>query len=349
MTKISIIVPVFNTGMYLEHCLNSIRRQTLKDIEVIVVDDGSTDNSPIICENYIEDARFKVFHNSNKGVSATRNFGIEQSTGKYCMFVDSDDWLDETMCEDMWNEACRTNADLVMCGNYNESTSSTILRHLYKESIVFSEQRYLEEIAVHTLGLVGKNIKNPSKLDKLTPVWARLYRASIIKENNIKYIDLHKLPSECLQFNFEFCVHATSACYLNKVLYHYRRNTVQSVTKPYRTDLMGKWLWWIEYEKNLIKQRSLPKDFLIAYYSRICCSVIPLGGNAIKLKSLADRLNECKLFLQNPVYKEAFNNFYYSVCPIYWKLFFWSAKSENTMLFYLMTKAMRKILEKRKK
>lgn len=349
MIKISIIVPVFNTERYLELCLNSIRKQTLKDIEVIVVDDGSTDNSPIICEKYIEDVRFKIFHNSNKGVSATRNFGIEQSTGKYCMFVDSDDWIDATMCEDLWNEACRTKADLVICGNYNESTSRTIKRHLFSKNIVFSKQQYLEEIIVPTLGLVGKGIKNISKLDKLTPVWARLYRASIIKENNIKYIDLHKLPSECLQFNFEFCIHATSACYLNKVLYHYRRNTVQSITKPYRADLMGKWLWWIEYEKNLIKQKSLPDIFLSAYYSRICCSVIPLGGNAIKLKKLPDRLKECNSFLLNPIYEKAFDNFNYSVCPIYWKLFFWSAKSRNTMLFYFLTKVMRKILEKRKK
>ena len=89
--------------------------------------------------------------------------------------------------------------------------------------------------------------------------------------------------------------------------------------------------------------------FFKAYYSRICCSIIPLGGNAIKKKNLKSRINECRLFLSNPIYKEAFRQFDYTASPIYWKFFFWLAKHELVLLFYAMTKTMRKILEKRKK
>lgn len=346
---ISIIVPVYNTSSYLRQCLNSIQKQTLKEIEVIVVNDGSTDSSARICNEYKYDSRFRVYHNENRGVSFSRNFGIEQSNGEYCMFVDSDDWLDETTCEDMWTAADTYKADIVLCGNYNESTVGTTKRHLYKGNRFFSDSIFVSEIAVHTLGLVGKQLRNPSKLDKLTPVWARIYKASIIKENDIKYIDLHKLPSECLQFNFEFIIKARSAFYLDNVLYHYRRNTVQSVTKPYRSDLMGKWKWWIAYQKVLLEKNSLPNEYYNAFYSRICCSVIPLGGNAIKLKGLKNKMNEVKSFLGNPVYKDAFSKFDYSTSPFYWKLFFWSAKNEHVFLFYALTKAMRKILERRKK
>lgn len=349
MTKISIIIPVYNTEKYLRYCLDSIRKQTLKDIEVIVVDDGSKDKSSAICDEFAKDKRFRIFHNENRGVSYARNFGIKEAVGEYCMFVDSDDWLDEIMCEIMWKSAEEYNADLVICGNYNEATSGTAQRHLYSEDTLFMGDEYTEQIVVHTLGLTGKNIKNPAKLDKLTPIWARAYRTSIIKENKIQFIDLQKLPSECMQFNFEFCVSAKSAYYVDKVLYHYRRNTVSSVTKPYRNDLLKKWLWWIDYENEYITKKQLPTEFMNALYSRICCSVIPLGGNAVKLGSVKSILQECRNFLKAPIYRKAFAHFDYSICPLYWRAFFWSAKTNNTLMFFVQTKAMRKILEKRKK
>lgn len=103
MKKVSIIVPVYNTSLYLRECLNSIKNQTLKDIEVIVVDDGSTDSSPAICDEYaVSDERFKVFHNQNQGVSASRNFGIDKADSEFVIFVDSDDWLENDMCENLY-------------------------------------------------------------------------------------------------------------------------------------------------------------------------------------------------------------------------------------------------------
>lgn len=347
--KISIIVPVYNTSLYLRQCLDSIKNQTLNDIEVIVVDDGSTDSSPAICDEYALDNRFTIYHNPNQGVSETRNFGIQKAQGEYCMFVDSDDWLEHTMCSDMWNAAYENNADIVICGNYNESTVGTTARHLYNGDVSFWGSEYEKEIAIHTLGLIESKISNPSKLDKLTPVWARIYRTSIIKNNNIRYIDLHKLPSECLQFNFEFEIKAKSAFYIDKVLYHYRRNTAQSVTKPYRNDLIGKWNWWIVYEKEVLDKNSLNDDYLRAYYSRICCSVIPLGGNALKLKSYQDIRKECRSFLSSPEVIASYIKFDYSSCPIHWKLFFYSAKHRCVDLFILLTWIMRRILDLRKK
>ena len=88
MKKVSIIVPVYNTSLYLRECLNSIKNQTLKDIEVIVVDDGSTDSSPAICDEYaVSDERFKVFHNQNQGVSASRNFGIDKADSEFVILL----------------------------------------------------------------------------------------------------------------------------------------------------------------------------------------------------------------------------------------------------------------------
>ena len=346
---VSIIVPVYNTSKYLRQCLDSLAAQTLENIEIIVVDDGSTDDSPAICDLYADNEKFLIIHNENQGPSGSRNEGIKHTNGEYCMFVDSDDWLELNACEKMYQFAKKTDTDLVIGGHVNESTAGSNFRYIFPETHEFVKDDFRDNILIHTLGLVGKNIKNPAKLDKLTPVWSRLYRTSIIKDNNIEYIQLKRLPSECLQFNFEFCVKATKAAYLHEVVYHYRRNTADSVTKPYRDDLWAKWQWWIDYTEEYLERNHVSEDLWQAYYSRICCSIIPLGGNAVKLKSHRKVVEECKRFLNQDIFLEAFEKVDFSPCPIYWRVFFWSAKRKKIILYIILTKMMRKLLERRKK
>lgn len=349
--KVSIIVPVYNTSHYLRQCLISLKNQTLKDIEVIIVDDGSTDASPSICDEFNNVSTFSIFHNQNNGVSEARNFGIEKAKGKYLMFVDSDDWLEPDACKNLYLAAEDENVDLVICAHYNESTLNSSIRYMYNSNKKFTDENnhiYTQQIKLNTLGLTGNYLNNPAFLDRNTPVWARLYKTEIIKQNKIQFIPLFLLPSECLQFNFEYVLKASTAYYLNIPLYHYRRNTSQSVTKPYRDDLLKKWLWWNE----MITTNFFPefdqktKD---AFYSRLSCSVIPLGGNALKLQKYSQIREECKLFLQSAMLEEAFKNFNYSSCLPHWKVFFYSAKSKKVDLFIALTWCMRRILDFRKK
>lgn len=116
MKKISIIVPIYNAENHLEKCIKSILTQTVEDLELILVDDGSKDNSLSICKAYAnKDSRIKVIHQKNAGVSAARNHGIEVAEGDFIGFVDSDDWIDAHMYEILLEEAKKTNADVVMC------------------------------------------------------------------------------------------------------------------------------------------------------------------------------------------------------------------------------------------
>ena len=114
MVKISIVAPVYGVEKYIHQFLDSIEKQTLREIEVILVDDGSPDNCPQILDEFVQkDSRYKVIHQKNAGVSMARNAGLAQATGKYVYIVDSDDWLVENALEELWNEAERTNADLI--------------------------------------------------------------------------------------------------------------------------------------------------------------------------------------------------------------------------------------------
>lgn len=116
MPAVSIIIPAYNAEKYLERCLNSIAAQTFKDFDVIIVDDGSTDDTPLLADNYAQkDTRFRVIHQVNKGVAAARQAGFEAAVGTYMLHVDSDDWIEEDMLNQMVECANAQSADMVIC------------------------------------------------------------------------------------------------------------------------------------------------------------------------------------------------------------------------------------------
>lgn len=126
---ITIIVPVFNVLKYLPKCLNSILCQTYTNIEVIVVDDGSTDGSEVICDDFAtKDSRVKVIHQSNQGLSEARNVGLTRANGEYIGFVDSDDWISHRMYERMYDELIKNKADITACGKYTATDKGVYLK-----------------------------------------------------------------------------------------------------------------------------------------------------------------------------------------------------------------------------
>ena len=113
--KVSVIIPIYNSGNYLIECLDSVINQTLSEIEVICIDDGSTDSSFDILKDYANnDSRFKIFHQENLGAGTTRNNAIEKVSGEFIIFLDSDDWIEEDMCEKLYNHAKKLDVDLVV-------------------------------------------------------------------------------------------------------------------------------------------------------------------------------------------------------------------------------------------
>ena len=114
--KISIIVPVYNSEVYLKECIDSILNQTFKDIEVIFINDGSTDNSVQVIKENMTKNNFIIIEQENRGLGAARNVGLKKSTGEYILFLDSDDYLDKYACEHMYKVAIDTESDVVQCG-----------------------------------------------------------------------------------------------------------------------------------------------------------------------------------------------------------------------------------------
>lgn len=117
---VSVIVPIYNVENYVKKCLDSLAAQTLEDVEFILIDDGSTDNSGKIADQYSSDPRFRIYHTENRGLSAARNYGIDKSHGEYLMFVDGDDWVTPDFCRVPYKTAITNNADLVIFKAFNE-------------------------------------------------------------------------------------------------------------------------------------------------------------------------------------------------------------------------------------
>ena len=161
---ISVIIPIYNTGKYLERCIDSILKQTYKELQVILVNDGSTDNSLSIMKEYMkQDPRIFIIDRPHEGVSAARNAGLKEATGEYISFIDSDDWIEPDMYKIIHDILLENNADRVSCEwieEYSDGTS-TIKKHKGKKKIVIKDdeiiRRYLKnDIYIHKCGLMKR-------------------------------------------------------------------------------------------------------------------------------------------------------------------------------------------------
>lgn len=183
MTKVSVVVPVYNTEKYLKRCLNSLVSQTLNDIEVIVIDDCSTDSSSKILDEYQNNySNFKVIHNkSNMGIGYNRNLGVDLSNGEYISFIDSDDWVDTSMYEKMYQKAKEEELDLVICNFHKMLQNENEPIEVISDYIIPSFESTNLEASPELLLNVN-----------LAP-WNKLYKKELIKENRfpikLKYED----------------------------------------------------------------------------------------------------------------------------------------------------------------
>lgn len=254
MVKVSIIVPVYNTYNYLDECIKSIMDQTLEDIEIILVNDGSTDSSKDICEKYRElDNRIVVINKDNEGVGKARNVGIDKSSGEYIMFCDSDDYVEKTWCEEMYNLALFNKYSLVGCGYYI---------HSYRD-----KKSYIKQVSdVKYLSIENKSdIMNLYMLDISNLPVNKIFESKIIKDNNLRF-DEEITLGEDLIFNLEYLKYTNEKILIvNKPLYNYIYRNRETLTTKYYINLF---------------------DIYNKLYSKLYNSMIMFNANMVKYNSI---------------------------------------------------------------
>ena len=220
---ISIVVPVYNAQTRLAACVDSLLGQTYKDIEILLIDDGSSDDSVRICDEYAAcNEQIKVYHKTNGGVSSARNYGIEQVVGQYIMFVDSDDVVDPTLCEKLYQKVVNTGCKTSLCGFEREFFVGNEL----KRSIIC-----LPDCSDILSGeQIKKNYGSLYEKTLLSAVWATLYDLDIIRSNMLKF-DTSLYIGEDMLFKQSYLAVDSRIAVVNEPLYHYYCDEKASLTR----------------------------------------------------------------------------------------------------------------------
>lgn len=211
MYKISVIVPVFNSEDYLEKCLDSILNQTLNDIEIILIDDGSTDASLEIIKQYekkYNNIKYKT--KKNEGQAIARNLGIEMATGRFICFVDSDDYIENTMLQKLYEYAIKNNSDIVICDYIEE----------YENKVIKKDSLYIDAESVHKSYILS--VAGPC---------SKIIKTEIFKQNNLKFLENNIY--EDLAIIPVLALYTKNISYCKEILYHYviRNNSTMQQTE----------------------------------------------------------------------------------------------------------------------
>lgn len=251
-TLISVIVPVYKVESFLERCVKSITSQTYHNLEIILIDDGSPDNCPKMCDEFKNaDNRIKVIHKQNSGVSSARNDALKIASGKYVAFVDSDDWIEPNMYEEMVSCAEKEDADLVFC-RVREAYDDGTFNNLVEEN--------LDKIKNKEIKYLFCNARKGCRLANLisTP-WRTLYKKEIV--DGLKFNESLKY-GEDLYFVLDAIEKSNKISVCDKYLYNYFKNT-NSVCNSINDSYFANTKKFHEHSKKYIKQKNLDFEYLI--------------------------------------------------------------------------------------
>ena len=284
-SKISIIVPVYNTEKYLKECIDSIINQTYKNLEIILIDDGSTDNSLNICKLFSsQDKRIKIIEKSNSGVSDSRNMGLVSSTGDYITFVDSDDWIENNYIMNLFNNLIANNVDISMC-NFNLHSSNNIIKKKnFLDNNVYYEDYLLNPFSkVFCGGICGK-----------------LYNKKII---NFQFDKDIKIGEDRL-FWFQAVLKAKKVYVFNDFLYNYRLNENSAMQTMNFYKHYNDYTSRIMISKMVKHNKALYKYNILAVVE-IAVEVLNASNN---INNSAFELTDAYSFFKKNIFKYLFSN-----------------------------------------
>lgn len=335
---ISIIVPVYNVESYLSECVDSILKQTLQDIEIILVDDGSTDRSGVICDAYAKkDERILVIHKPNGGLTSAWKAGVEKARAPFVGFVDSDDWIDAEMFERLFTTAKKADADLTICGlvydfmdgKDSKTETSRLTKHAYDRKEIETE---IFPVLINDGGFVQRTIQ-PARVTKL-------YKTKCVRKN-IPLCNNEVSIGEDLQLTFSVVCDASKIAMIPDFYpYHYRINSA-SLTGKYDKDYLHK----IKITQNqllLISQSKGVFDFTMQVRNDFLGLVVMAIKSEIcknKTQSAKEIIQNIKTMCEDEEVVEALEHYHMPKLPLYVKLFLFLMKKRLYSVCYFLAKA----------
>lgn len=255
MVKVSVIIPLYNASSYLHHCIDALISQQFQDIEIILVDDGCTDESPAICDEYAKkDGRIRVFHEAHSGVAHSRQVGLNHAEGAYILYVDADDVVDASMIYDMYDEAVRQQADMVIC-DYRELTHDG---DVWRKQ----EPTALDGVTVLDDILEGK---------LYGALWNKMMRRAWLLETEAAFPQMLSMREDLI-FLSQCLPYAKKTAYIPRAYYGYERRNATALTSNYVNESPSYYnqecLWVSLILKNLYLTKATRKR-LEQYFFRL--------------------------------------------------------------------------------
>lgn len=329
--KVSIIVPVYNVELYLKECVESIRQQSLQDIEIILVDDKSPDNSPSICDKYAQtDTRIKVIHKPiNEGLGFARNSGLEVATGEFIAFIDSDDFIDKNMFYTLYQEAAPSNADIVYCGLSFYRNNCFIKKEEVKKRTIYATEKERKELI---LDFVAPEPSYKSDVKYMMSACKAIYRRSIIKENKILFLSERKVLSEDIFFNIQMILKSHTIIFIPNSFYFYRYNC-NSITHKFNLEKYKKHHIFFQELESLLQEHFYFKEYSI-HIDRLKFLYLRNSISALfKDQTNKNPKDDFKVIINDCLWQTMLLYYPYWKLPIKHCLFFLFLKTKSYYLF----------------
>lgn len=336
---VSVIVPAYNVAPYLNQCVDSVLHQTFADFELLLVDDGSTDATPSLCDAYAAcDARVHVVHQANSGPSGARNAVLSLTRGEFVTFLDGDDWLESDTLEVSLQAAHQSRADVVLWPYVREYQGLSLPKRLFQfEQRVFDARETLT-LCRRMVGPLGQELKNPENADALVTLWGKLYRRDLLVRSRATLTDTALIgTSEDALFNLQVLTYASSAIYVNRFLHHYRRDNASSITTLHKGELKNQWDTLHELMGQHIAAHALGPDFEQALRNRVSLSIFGLGLNALNSGSNPiATIQDLRGVLATREYQDAISTLDTRWLPLHWRVFYAAAKYRRAALVWAL-------------
>lgn len=334
--KVSVIVPVYKVEEYLHQCVESILNQTYRNLEVILVDDGSPDCCPEICNAYAElDSRVVVIHKENGGLSDARKQGVQRATGRYIMFLDGDDWLDlNTVALCMQEVDNDPNVECVMFSYAKELENRSVDMHILDGSMHLHGEDVQNKVYRRLFGLSDAELNHPERMENIVSCCMKLYRSNIAKRG--RYFHTADVGScEDGLFNLYALHGCTNVAYIDLPLYRYRK-TGNSLSSTFRPILEKQWSRLFAIMNEIITEFRLGEECKKALSNRISLSITAIGLNELgnPAHGVQGHISVIRRYLNTEMYRVAVRDFDYSVMPATWKMLMICSKYRMATLVY---------------
>lgn len=311
MVNVSIVVPVYKVEKYIENCVESLMSQTLKEIEIILVDDGSPDKCGDICDMYAtRDNRIKVLHKKNAGVSAARNDGLLQASGEYILFCDSDDWMEKDTCEKLYSAAKNNNADIAIGDVYMayDSGKKNAVKFYENEFCIEDRDRIDDMICADIYRTYCVNPPKEGVAFGYGGPWNKLVRRKMILDNGIKFDLRVKGVFDDILYTAYILYHAKKICYIHDKVYNYRI-VASSITHSYKSNVIeinnAIFSCWNEFFEKTENRNKYLKPFYACVMRRLEESIKLYFVNDKNEKGILERIKELEEVVKSEPYRTA--------------------------------------------